>query len=1299
MSIGKKFDNAISFFKPGKTTDYIVYGSNSCEKSGILSEKSKADDIEILQRASAILKADIHNFVSPYPSWPPSANVLIESEFELPERLSYFLTSLFEKRSKPSDRVKRIVSSLGQDIIYNSSRGLLKTQKHTQLGLIIKRQTGSRHIIDICNRLGHCISYHEVNEIETAVANEMVATQIFTSYVPTNVQLSRFVTFVYDNCDHNPETLNGESMHCTNGILIQPAAIQKDKLLSMTDTTATAGRLSRSFTPIVKELLPYYSQAVKSDPSSITDVDREEDKIIQLLSRKDDFVWLLSRYYGRAATQHQKVPGWTGFNYEINNNAEQGHDAIHYLPAIEGSPTKMDVIQEILIQIKSKAEAIGLTSADAVFDHAIYAKALEVINNPTHIDLKRFINLRMGGFHACCIFIAVIGKRFGSAGLKDMILEAGLIGEGSIESALRGKHYNRSMRLLKTTYEALQRLKLDAFENWLLSEQKAQHLYEFLESNSFEDLADERSAMSMQNAVEDSSIVLDLWLEFEEKINSFSLGPMAVFWSSFLDMVEVLLDYVKSFRTGNWELNLQSMERMLKWFHAYDHVNYARHFTYYWATQKNLQRDFPTIFREFRNGHFSVKRSKGNFNGLPPDQVIEQTINKDQKGAGGIIGFSTSPGTVQRWVLSSHVIAGVKAKFKTKLGLDVDKNTQKDLSIKRIIHDEESVISCYELIRSWNNPFEESNVLVGLSSGRAAPADIQTDLLNAPEIGSDKLNGFIATRIHSNAVSFYASIQKNKLKTFSHLDACPISISSSIIALKSDRELFARLLVLQEQRGISMREILKFELAALPLSLAKHDGTLAKTVKSKMFLALKDQIPVLTSHKRNSVHIYDGMVLLQKIPPVLTTFGELSDYILQKATKGSARISYFVTDQYLHDSIKSQERERRLASQPLRVIIKRREQKLPKQFKKFLRSSENKMDLLDFLVKDWSVTTPEQLQIMGNNEIFITVRGETFCFKVSNGIIQKDNCPALESEQEEADTKMFLCCQHAKTLGISFVNIVSVDADVGILGLYYQRHLDLTLSLEYGTGSKMILFNLSGTTITQDISDALPGLYGILGCDSCSCFVGKGKIKGLLILQANDKFQDAFKLIGEERQLSQTTKDVLEEFVCCLYGMEKETSINEARYQIFSKSKSIPDPERLPPTRDALMLHLDRVNFQAFEWKHALENLPRASPVGHGWKMTDGSLQIDWMHEKPAPDALLGLVRCKCKKNKCQANTCDCFALGYVCTSACSCKQCNNDEVNVSNDDEDNGDEDDLELEQDLESDFDLSESESVEDF
>ena len=60
---------------------------------------------------------------------------------------------------------------------------------------------------------------------------------------------------------------------------------------------------------------------------------------------------------------------------------------------------------------------------------------------------------------------------------------------------------------------------------------------------------------------------------------------------------------------------------------------------------------------------------------------------------------------------------------------------------------------------------------------------------------------------------------------------------------------------------------------------------------------------------------------------------------------------------------------------------------------------------------------------------------------------------------------------------------------------------------------------------------------------------------------------------------------------------------------------------RLPPTQDALYIHMERANFQSYEWKHALENNSRQDPEGHGWikrmkrsllNGLDKSLPLNW---------------------------------------------------------------------------------------
>ncbi|KAG1659941.1 Choline O-acetyltransferase [Nymphon striatum] len=63
--------------------------------------------------------------------------------------------------------------------------------------------------------------------------------------------------------------------------------------------------------------------------------------------------------------------------------------------------------------------------------------------------------------------LSIIGKLFRDAGLRDLAVESGVIGEGSIDKVLDGKQYNRGVRLHKITYEALMRLVWKGFLEWL----------------------------------------------------------------------------------------------------------------------------------------------------------------------------------------------------------------------------------------------------------------------------------------------------------------------------------------------------------------------------------------------------------------------------------------------------------------------------------------------------------------------------------------------------------------------------------------------------------------------------------------------------------------------------------------------------------------------------------------------------------------------------------------------------------------------------------------------------------------
>lgn len=157
-----------------------------------------------------------------------------------------------------------------------------------------------------------------------------------------------------------------------------------------------------------------------------------------------------------------------------------------------------------------------------------------------------------------------------------------------------------------------------------------------MSSKVLSDLQTNPNLETFQSCMSEADELFTFFQEYENAISDAENSPMAAFWQSYLEMFELLMQFQKATKSGNWELHLDSCEKLLPWFHAYDHHNYARHFSYYWATQQILAVTHPTLYQEFVNRNFAINRTPGTFNRISPDQAIEQTINKGQKGPGNI---------------------------------------------------------------------------------------------------------------------------------------------------------------------------------------------------------------------------------------------------------------------------------------------------------------------------------------------------------------------------------------------------------------------------------------------------------------------------------------------------------------------------------------------------------------------------------------------------------------------------------------------------------------------------------------
>ena len=66
--------------------------------------------------------------------------------------------------------------------------------------------------------------------------------------------------------------------------------------------------------------------------------------------------------------------------------------------------------------------------------------------------------------------------------------------------------------------------------------------------------------------------------------------PMALYWNSYLKMVDLMLCFIRASRVRCWILHLSALLDMLPWFQAYNRTNYARYGALYWSEMVVLEK-------------------------------------------------------------------------------------------------------------------------------------------------------------------------------------------------------------------------------------------------------------------------------------------------------------------------------------------------------------------------------------------------------------------------------------------------------------------------------------------------------------------------------------------------------------------------------------------------------------------------------------------------------------------------------------------------------------------------------------
>ena len=157
-----------------------------------------------LEKAEELIKDEIYSFLY----WILSSNSPTDND-------------LIDKSSirESNNSLHRYIMSLGQDLVYMSSRGKTRTPKHVGPSVMC-HLTQSKEVIQLLNRNGQGVSYdEEVQAIDTTWALQQINENHIV--LPSNMNRGTFTHAATDNWNRATDAVTGEHLDIVNLVLFQ----------------------------------------------------------------------------------------------------------------------------------------------------------------------------------------------------------------------------------------------------------------------------------------------------------------------------------------------------------------------------------------------------------------------------------------------------------------------------------------------------------------------------------------------------------------------------------------------------------------------------------------------------------------------------------------------------------------------------------------------------------------------------------------------------------------------------------------------------------------------------------------------------------------------------------------------------------------------------------------------------------------------------------------------------------------------------------------------------------------------
>ena len=127
----------------------------------------------------------------------------------IPDSLYLLLKLIFGGQEAPEydgaendeELVRSRVLSIAQDLVYCVSGGKKWTPKHVGLASTRHQATRSKDLVKLFNKAGHCLSYEQVLQIDTSLAESTLKSldHATSAIIPPNIMANKFI---HNTCDY-----------------------------------------------------------------------------------------------------------------------------------------------------------------------------------------------------------------------------------------------------------------------------------------------------------------------------------------------------------------------------------------------------------------------------------------------------------------------------------------------------------------------------------------------------------------------------------------------------------------------------------------------------------------------------------------------------------------------------------------------------------------------------------------------------------------------------------------------------------------------------------------------------------------------------------------------------------------------------------------------------------------------------------------------------------------------------------------------------------------------------------------